>query len=451
MRSIRRINSEALLGETLLFVHSARRGLCIPSPAQSHQWHHSNREQRAPRRVHLRRHTTLLLTRRTRATAARLRVHLASAHAAPVRGSRPTGCGCGPAAVHIFLSMLLLRLGPPTHLARFLFGIRADEARRQRARKIARMVRMLQENVPTELVSPVSSTPTTGAPTPVRTRTSKGALGGGAQSSAVRPPPPPRTGACTRTREIGSETTRSLRTPPRVHILRSPAGSGCACRSLLCADSRLLLCQNHLRAEVHALICAAVKRARMVYATSFYSSSPPVPTAPPTKYDCGTPVRGVSYAIFPSSTRLLLLPIVLFPFCFPVRRTAGVRCANGISRRARCNGLAGGIFHGLTVHRRAIISHPVLISAHPRTRGTRPRIPTRTIRPRRGGHDRAPPPSSNSHPASSPNTEAVGYDRGTHRTEKGSPGEWVTGVHGSGKGLRSMDDVARRLRGLRLR
>ncbi|KAJ7131135.1 hypothetical protein C8R44DRAFT_731400 [Mycena epipterygia] len=33
----------------------------------------------------------------------------------------------------------------------------------------------------------------------------------------------------------------------------------------------------------------------------------------------------------------------------------------------------------------------------------------------------------------------------------GSPGQWATGVHGSGKELRRMDDVARTLRGLRLR
>ncbi|KAJ7509480.1 hypothetical protein B0H11DRAFT_1959774 [Mycena galericulata] len=42
----------------------------------------------------------------------------------------------------------------------------------------------------------------------------------------------------------------------------------------------------------------------------------------------------------------------------------------------------------------------------------------------------------------------VGYDRGTHRKEKGWSGEWVaTGA----KGMQSMDDVARRLRDLRLR
>ncbi|KAJ7099802.1 hypothetical protein C8R44DRAFT_747715 [Mycena epipterygia] len=68
------------------------------------------------------------------------------------------------------------------------------------------------------------------------------------------------------------------------------------------------------------------------------------------------------------------------------------------------------------------------------------------------GHDGASPPSSSSSSnSSSPNHETVGYDRGKHRTEEGWSREWVTGVDGSGMGVQSMNDVAKRLRGLRLR
>ncbi|KAJ7131110.1 hypothetical protein C8R44DRAFT_871641 [Mycena epipterygia] len=86
-----------------------------------------------------------------------------------------------------------------------------------------------------------------------------------------------------------------------------------------------------------------------------------------------------------------------------------------------------------------------------------PSSPHMKFDPKATGHDRPLPPSSNSYPTSSspsslPADEMrVRYDRGTHQTEKGLSGEWVTGMDGSGKGVQSMDDVARRLRGLRLR
>ncbi|KAJ7729959.1 hypothetical protein B0H16DRAFT_223483 [Mycena metata] len=44
----------------------------------------------------------------------------------------------------------------------------------------------------------------------------------------------------------------------------------------------------------------------------------------------------------------------------------------------------------------------------------------------------------------------VGYDRGTHRTEKGWSGEWVSATRGI-RGMQNMDEVAARLRGLRLK
>ncbi|KAJ6494262.1 hypothetical protein C8R45DRAFT_175054 [Mycena sanguinolenta] len=57
--------------------------------------------------------------------------------------------------------------------------------------------------------------------------------------------------------------------------------------------------------------------------------------------------------------------------------------------------------------------------------------------------DSAPPASFKP-----PRSEALGYDRGTHRTEKGWSGEWVAT---DSSGVQSMDEVANRLRGLRLR
>ncbi|KAJ7034484.1 hypothetical protein C8F04DRAFT_1102014 [Mycena alexandri] len=44
----------------------------------------------------------------------------------------------------------------------------------------------------------------------------------------------------------------------------------------------------------------------------------------------------------------------------------------------------------------------------------------------------------------------IGYDRGTHRTEKGWSGEWVSAARGI-QGMQNMDEVAARLRGLRLK
>ncbi|KAF7304022.1 hypothetical protein MIND_00633400 [Mycena indigotica] len=69
-----------------------------------------------------------------------------------------------------------------------------------------------------------------------------------------------------------------------------------------------------------------------------------------------------------------------------------------------------------------------------------------------------PSPSSSFSPTSSipsntplPPPPGLGFDgRGTHRTEKGWSGEWIT-EDGSGRGMESMNDVARKLREMRIK
>ncbi|KAJ7486723.1 hypothetical protein FB451DRAFT_1553956 [Mycena latifolia] len=59
-----------------------------------------------------------------------------------------------------------------------------------------------------------------------------------------------------------------------------------------------------------------------------------------------------------------------------------------------------------------------------------------------------PPPAPPAASAPAPSAPPIGYDRGTHRTERGWSGEWVAAA---GTQMQNMDDVARKLRDLRLR
>ncbi|KAJ7131117.1 hypothetical protein C8R44DRAFT_904149 [Mycena epipterygia] len=167
-----------------------------------------------------------------------------------------------------------------------------------------------------------------------------------------------------------------------------------------------------------------------------YEPAPPPTSSSPVRYDRGTPVRGVSYAVFPPLAASSLAPLSSSDRPGPPVGYSTDEPYTGVpSSRVPTSSYAPPSSR--------------MPSQPPASSSYAPSSPHVKFDPG-VGHDRAPPPSNSS--SSSPSEETrVGYDRGTHRTEKGWSGEWVTGVDGSGKTVQSMDDVAKKLRGLRLR
>ncbi|KAJ7131133.1 hypothetical protein C8R44DRAFT_871666 [Mycena epipterygia] len=233
------------------------------------------------------------------------------------------GCGRGSAAVRLLFSILLLRLLRPPRTPSDSSLTTADEARRQRTHKMVRVVSTLRENIPTELVFPLpstSQTQTTGTSTPTRTQTSSG-------------------GICRQRLTLGRATSSG----------RAPISSAARAQPDAAAedsDSALVLCvalfqttfispSNHLirtwgtrppRPRRYGPCCPHS------FPPSSYSSSyssPPVPTkyaayesapipAPlksssPVRYDRGTPVHDVSYAVFPPVPLSSLAPLSSTP------------------------------------------------------------------------------------------------------------------------------------------
>ncbi|KAJ7131113.1 hypothetical protein C8R44DRAFT_731379 [Mycena epipterygia] len=362
----------------------------------------------------------------------------------------------------------------------------ADEARRRRTRKMARVVRTLGENIPTELVFPVPSTP-------VRARTSSGGIGRQRSKLSRNPSsaaPRGRVHSDARDLDAADDSDSSasaysaLSGGEWVRVEKPPVQSFSAPYSSSASKppSTSFSASNYSapppsdpRAGYMSSSSAPVRPAPPSFIpasssppstslpsappqgySSFYSSSsspsppsfssPPAPTkyaayepapAPsisssPVRYDRGTPVRGVSYAVFPPLAASALAPL---SSSSDPRTGPSV----GYSTDEPYNGVPSSRV-------------PTSSYAPPSSRMPSQPPPTSPhVKFDPGvGHDRASPPSNSS--SSSPSDETrVGYDRGTHRTEKGWSGEWVTGVDGSGKGVQSMDDVAKKLRGLRLR
>ncbi|KAJ7131122.1 hypothetical protein C8R44DRAFT_871652 [Mycena epipterygia] len=251
------------------------------------------------------------------------------------------------------------------------------------------------------------------------------------------------------------------------------------CAVLLCTAIRafpLRAIELRICAAVELRLCAAVKRRRMahpallIFTLRSAAGVLIVPAAElrarsnnirrttpksssPVHYDRGTPVGGVSFAVFPPvplSSHVSLSSSSSSPFSASPSdarpgHDARMRSA-GAPVRLRHTSRALGLHlprvrHTSPSHSTYTLSSPHVSSPH--------------VKLDLGvGHDRAPPPSSNSYStSSSPSSPAeetrVGYDRGTHRTETRWSGKWVT--HSGGGRMQSMDNVAKRLRGLCLR
>ncbi|KAJ7131119.1 hypothetical protein C8R44DRAFT_871650 [Mycena epipterygia] len=177
--------------------------------------------------------------------------------------------------------------------------------------------------------------------------------------------------------------------------------------------------------------------------SSSYSSTPPQTSSFPVRYDRGTPVRGVSYAVFPPIPAPDLQPL---SSSSPSTTPSDAR--PGYDARTRSAGARGAVGYVPPVGYSTDEPYNGAPSSHA---------------PRSG----SPSPACAAHvpvpfdvyavlaaPQIRPRVVACRGDArgncGTRRTEKVWSGEWVTGVDGSGKRVQSMDDVAR-LRGLQLR
>ncbi|KAJ7131079.1 hypothetical protein C8R44DRAFT_978125 [Mycena epipterygia] len=336
---------------------------------------------------------------------------------------------------------------------------------------MTRVVRTLGENVATKLVFPVPSTTTPGASARLACRRpcahGRGVVesAGNARSSVARRPRRARTSSAARAQlDVAAEDSDSS-----ASAYSTLSGGKCALKTLLCSHSlrRILRLRPatfdiflHIQPFVGSAatrpaggvrICALMAHAAVLYPVFvlpaflvftlwntflfIYAAAGvlipideirihPAPTSSSSvRYDRGTPVR-VSYAVFSS-----LAASALVPLSSSSDPRAGPPV--GYSTDEPYNGT------------------PSSRSEPPASSSYAPSSPHVKFDPKTVGHDRSPPPSSMS--SSTAEETRVGYDRGTHRTEKGWSGEWVTGVDGSGKGVQSMDDVANRLRGLRLR
>ncbi|KAJ7085920.1 hypothetical protein C8R44DRAFT_752733 [Mycena epipterygia] len=154
--------SRHLLGETLLFIDSPPAvAFVFAVPPNLINGIKANN--------HLRSDPALLLARRPLASASRLRIHFASSHTCV----RPSPC----ASAAFSFSFDRPRTSSDSSRAP------ADETR---TRKMARTVRTPGENAPPELVFALPSTSATGAPAPIRARTSSGGGEASARTSAVR-------------------------------------------------------------------------------------------------------------------------------------------------------------------------------------------------------------------------------------------------------------------------
>ncbi|KAJ7131142.1 hypothetical protein C8R44DRAFT_871674 [Mycena epipterygia] len=317
----------------------------------------------------------------------------------------------------------------------------ADEACKRRTRRMAHVVHTLGENVPTELMFPLPSTPTpaAGAPTPVRPQMSSGdvsrqrsKLGHAASSGRAHiigcahfrlPIYPTHRGNFFKEKDYPKRTSHKW--APILLV-----GAGMAHTSFILALwPAFLILFIHSAADLLILACASFDGIRRIRTRT---APPPTESSSPLRYDRGTPVHDVSYAVFPSIPASTLAPLSSASSLLSSSDTgAGSAGVAGLPARA-----AGRLFDGRTVQRRPVLarSHFLIpISTNPLSSSYAP--PSAQVKFDPGvGHDGASPPSSSSPSNSkSPTHETVGYDRGNHRTEMGS-GEWVTGVDGSGMG-----------------
>ncbi|KAF8193918.1 hypothetical protein K438DRAFT_1969217 [Mycena galopus ATCC 62051] len=321
----------------------------------------------------------------------------------------------------------------------------ADEQRRQRTRKMARIVRTLGENVPAELVFPGNSP--MGRPRRTSTlskRRSARLLR--ASSNAARGRQDSLTNTNEEEREAAAAGAAGLEA-----IVDSDSESASVYSALSGGDWELPSLPLAIPMSMSGTAAGpSVTRAsppadsrsaplaHRAYAPT--ASSPSKPRAP-----ASAPSPSREYS--PSTSRAPAPPDHRGYASSSPRGPAPASAYSPSESRAP----ALSIPRGAPPH----VSSPFTPTQSSPTRNSPTRNSPSTPRPAPSPTSTSTSPSPSSTTSSSsppvsfpPGLSGFGYDRGTHRTEKGWSGEWV--ATGS-SGVQNMDEVANRLRGLKLR